>query len=98
MADPSPIMLEDKSAVANRTYSFDWKLWDEFRLNNETITAVSATASPGDLPLSAASYSGTVLQVTISAGGTAGQLYLITLTVTTNLGHVLERQYQLTLY
>jgi hypothetical protein len=98
MPGTDPLLLPDKPTFENRTYSFDFKLFPEFALNNETIVSVAAPFSPGDLPLTSVTFSGTQVQFTIGAGGTAGQQYTITPQVTTNLNHVIGQAFQITLF
>lgn len=77
----------EKAAAASRVYAADFRQYAEYR-EDETLSDPVLAVSPSGPALSAGTVSGSRVLFRI-AGGTAGEEYTITVTVTTSGGSTL---------
>lgn len=89
----------EKGALESRWYAFNFSMYPEIRDYNESIVSVvvvsidgpdSALISIGATPLDKDGNGKNERAAVKLTGGTAGSLYTVTITATTDVGNILE--------
>lgn len=87
----------DKDPGAKLVYSMDWSEWlptgDALASATYTISTISGDAAP--IVKHQQGISGTTISYTELSGGTAGEIYTVTATITTTDGNIDKRRFRL---